>query len=190
MPESNKCLIPRKLILMVSLLLLAGCTPVISRQVMEEVRPDITFKEILNAPEGHKGQVVILSGIIIEAKNTEEGTLLEILQTPAGFRGEPKDIDKSEGRFLVHNDTHLDLNIYTRGRSVTVAGEIQGKRVLPLGKTEYAYPLLHAKEIYLWPIIRRHHPYSYYSYERYYWWRGSLLHRRVIPKRSPAPPRR
>ncbi len=131
-----------------------------------------------------------LSGIIIEAKNTKEGTLLKILQSPAGFRGEPKDTDKSEGRFLVQSDSYLDLNIYTKGRSVTVAGQIQGKKVLPLGETEYTYPLIRAKEIYLWPILRRHHPYSYYSFERYYWWRESLLHRCIIPKKSHATPKK
>lgn len=190
MAKSDKCFILHKSILLVVLLLLAGCTPVISRQVREQVRPDITFKEILNAPERYQGQMVILSGIIIDAKNTKEGTLFEILQSPAGFRGKPKDTDKSEGRFLVHNDSYLDLNIYTKGRSVTVAGQIEGKRVLPLGEAEYTYPLIRSKEIYLWPILRRHHPYSYYSFERYYWWRESLLHRCIIPKKSHATPKK
>src|SRR3990167_10659157 len=111
MAKSDKCLILHKSILPVVLLLLAGCTPVISRQLREQGRPDISFKEILNASERYQGQMVILSGIIIEAKNTEEGTLFEILQSPAGFRGEPKDTDKSEGKFLVQSDGYLDLNI-------------------------------------------------------------------------------
>ena len=79
----------------------------------------------------------------------KEGTLFEILQSPAGFRGEGKDTDKSEGRFLVHNDSYLDLNIYTKGRSVTVAGQIRGKKVLPLGETEYTYPLIPQRNISL-----------------------------------------
>ena len=111
MAKSDKCFILHKSMLLVVLLLLAGCTPVISRQLREQVRPDTTFKEILNAPERYQGQMVILSGIIIDAKSTKEGTWFEILQSPAGFRGEPKDTDKSEGRFLVHNDSYLDLNI-------------------------------------------------------------------------------
>ena len=46
MAKSDKCFILHKSILLVVLLLLAGCTTVISRQLREQVRPDITFKEI------------------------------------------------------------------------------------------------------------------------------------------------
>ncbi len=79
------------------LLLMTGCTPVISKQVREHVRPDITFTEVLNDPERYKGQMMLLSGVILESQNTPEGTLLKVLQHPAGFRGKPKDTDESEG---------------------------------------------------------------------------------------------
>ena len=46
MAKIDKCFILHKSILPVVLLLLAGCAPIISRQVREQVRPDITFKEI------------------------------------------------------------------------------------------------------------------------------------------------
>lgn len=174
-------------ILIVMLLFVASCAPVISQQVREQARPDITFKEVHNTPEHYKGQVVILSGFIVEAKNTKEGTLLEILQAPAGFRGKPRDADESEGRFLALSNHYLDTSIYTKERKVTVAGEVQGKRVQPLGKTEYVYPLLHVKEIHLWPVEEVHpypyphpYPYSYYGFDRYYWLRDHRHHR--IPK--------
>ena len=163
---------------------IAGCASVISKQVRKQVSSDVTFAEVLKDPEHYKDQMIVLSGIIIDVKNTNEETLLEVLQSPAGFRGEPKDIDKSEGRFLALGDRYLDTKTYTKGRSITVAGTVQEKRILPLGKTEYTYPLIRVNEIYLWPIIRRHHPYSYYSYNRYYWWRRSLLHQRRLPRKS------
>ncbi len=172
-----------KSILIVALLFIASCAPVISQQVREQARPDITFKELQNTPEHYKGQVIILSGFIIETKNTKEGTLLEILQAPAGFRGEPKDADRSEGRFLALSDHYLDTSIYKKDRKVTVAGEVQGKRVQPLEKTEYVYPLLHVKEIHLWPVeeVRPYpYPYSYYPFDRYYWRRDLWYYR--IPK--------
>jgi len=139
------------------LLLMAGCAPVISKQVREQVRPDVTFREVLNDPEQYKGQMIILSGIIIETENTKEGTLLQVLQRPAGFRGKPKDVDETGGRFLALDSRYLDVNVFTQGRAVTIAGEVQGKRVLPLDKTEYTYPLIHVKEIYLWPVGKRYY---------------------------------
>ncbi|TVM04305.1 MAG: hypothetical protein CV087_00640 [Candidatus Brocadia sp. WS118] len=141
---------------MILLLLMAGCAPVISKQIREQVRPDLTFTEVFNAPERYKGQTIILSGIVIKTENTKEGTLVQVLQRPAGFRGKPKDVDETGGRFLALDSRYLDVNVFTEGRSVTLAGEVQGKRTLPLDKTEYTYPLISVKEIYLWPATRNY----------------------------------
>lgn len=164
------------------LLLVTGCVPVISEQIRKQEKPGITFKEVLEVPDRYKGELIVLSGFIVGAKNTEGGTLLEVLQSPSDSRGKPKDIDKSEGRFLAFDDRHQDSNLYVKGQPITVAGEIQGKRILPLGEMEYTYPVIQIKELYLWPKVRRPHPYSYYSFERYYWWRGSLLRLHQVPR--------
>ncbi|GJQ24001.1 hypothetical protein BIY37_07785 [Candidatus Brocadia sapporoensis] len=150
------CFVSSQSMLTVVLLLIVGCAPVISKQVREQVRPDVTFEVVLNDPECYKGQMILLSGVIIETENTKEGTLLQILQCPPGFRGKPKDTDKSEGRFLALDNRYLDTNVFTHGRALTVAGVVQGKRILPLNKTEYAYPLIYVKELYLWPDTRRY----------------------------------
>lgn len=149
---------------------MTSCAPVISKQIREQVRPDLTFGEVLNDPERCKGQMIILSGIIIETENTKEGTLLQILQRPAGFRGKPKDVDETGGRFLALDSRYLDVTVFSKGRAVTIAGEVQGKRTLSLGEIEYTYPLIYVKEIYLWPI-EKSYPDRYYYYD-YWWWRG------------------
>lgn len=137
-------------------IVMAGCAPVISKQVRQQVRQDLTFHEVLNNPEQYKGHMIILSGIVLKTENTKEGTLLQVLQRPAGFRGKPKDVDETSGRFLALDSRYLDVNVFTEGRAVTIAGEIQGMRTLPLDKTEYTYPLISVKELYLWPATRRY----------------------------------
>lgn len=168
--------------LFVVLFLTAGCAPVISKQIRDRARPDVTFKDVLNDPERYKGQMIIFSGVIIEARNTTEGTLLQVLQRPAGFRGRPKEVDETEGRFLALDSRYLDMYVYEKGRDVTIAGEVWGKKILPLDKTEYTYPLIHVKEIYLWPVIEKGYyvpyPYPYYYYDNYWWWQSHLLHER------------
>lgn len=145
----------------VVLLFVTSCAPVISQQIRDQVRPDITFNAVINDPEGYKEQMIILSGIVLKTENTKEGTLLQVLQRPAGFRGKPKDVDETSGRFLALDSRYLDVNVFTEGRAVTIAGEIQGKRTLPLDKTEYTYPLISVKELYLWPDTGRYNdPYS------------------------------
>ncbi|OQZ03422.1 MAG: hypothetical protein B6D34_07975 [Candidatus Brocadia sp. UTAMX1] len=155
--------------LIIIFLFMVSCAPVISKQLREKVRPDITFSAVLNDPESYKGQMIVLSGIIIETENTKEGTVLRILQRPAGFRGKPKDVDATGGRFLALDNRYLDVNVYSKGRSVTIAGEILGKRIIPLGQIDYQYPLISVEEIYLWPTEKTY-PSRYYYYPQDYWW--------------------
>jgi outer membrane lipoprotein len=155
-------------LLMFLFLISAGCAPLISKELRRELSPDITFKQVIKDPDAHKGKTVLISGIILGSKNTKEGTLIEILQKPADIGGRPKDVDDSDGRFLALYDGYLDTAIYSRGRDVAVAGEITGKRILPLGEIDYIYPLISIKEIHLFKVRKeegfRYHPYPYW------WW--------------------
>ena len=83
-------------------------------------------------------------------------------------------MDESEGRFLALDSRYLDVNVFAKGRAVTVGGEVREKRVLPLDEIEYAYPLIYAKEIYLWPVVEKKYylPYYPYYYNDYWWWRS------------------
>lgn len=149
-----------------------GCAPVISKQLRREVSRDITFEEVIKDPETYKGKVVLLSGIILGSKNTKKGTLIEILQKPADIEGRPKDVDQSDGRFLALYKGYLDVAIYSRGREAIVAGEIKGKRALPLGEIEYTYPLILIKEIHLFKAKKeeRVYPYPYPHWWYPSWW--------------------
>ena len=153
-------------------LLATGCATVISEELKKSVSKELAFKEIITEPDAYKGKTVLISGIILGSKNTKEGTLIEVLQKPADMEGRPKDVDESDGRFLALYDGYLDTAIYTRGREVVVGGEIKGRRVLPLGEIEYAYPLILVKEIHLFKAKREErvypYPYSFWCYPP--WW--------------------
>ena len=150
-------------------LFVSGCAPIISKELRSRVEREITFPEVLKNPDAYKGKVVIWGGVIIGAKNAKEGTLIEILQKPSDSRGRPKDVDQSHGRFLALYDGYLDVAIYSHGREVTVAGEIKGERILPLGEIEYSYPLISVKEINLWRPERKERVYLC-PYWRYPWY--------------------
>jgi outer membrane lipoprotein len=154
----------------------AGCGPVISKEIRDEVSKGLTLSMVAKDPEAYKGKTVLWSGLIISALNLQEGTMIEVLQKPSDFQGKPKDVDDSEGRFLVLVPRYLDVAIYTQGREVTVAGKIRGKKTQSLGEMEYTYPLISARETYLWPEGREeryYHPYPYwwyYPYQPPWWW--------------------
>ena len=149
----------------------SGCAPIISKQLREQVSKELTLSEVLKDPETYKGKTVLWSGVIISSVNLKEGTIIEVLQKPADTRGKPKDVDESDGRFLALNPGYLDVAIYNSGRKVTVAGEVQGKRIQRLGEIDYTYPLISAKEIHLWPVEKEdrvYYPCPYWHYPRWY----------------------
>ena len=141
-----------------SALLASGCAHVISEELRRQVPPELTFGEVIRGPAKYRGNIVLWGGVIIKSTNTREGTLIEVLEKPLGFRGQPKDGDLSQGRFLASHPEFLDPSIYGMGRKITVIGEILGQKTLPLDEIEYTYPLISAKEIHLWERQRAYWP--------------------------------
>ena len=131
-------------------LLVTGCAHVISEELRRKVPPELTFKEVIREPAKYQGKILLWGGVIIKSTNTKEGTLIQVSQTAMGLRGQPKDIDVSQGRFLVLHPEYLDCSIYRKGRKITVIGEISGQKTLPLDEIEYTYPLISATEKHLW----------------------------------------
>jgi outer membrane lipoprotein len=139
-------------ILIVSFLAVAACGPIISKQVMSSVDPNISFQDLIKDPDRFKGKTVVLGGRIINTSVQEKETWIEILQQPLGSRQRPEDTDESHGRFLVRFDDYRDPAVYAPGRSLTVAGQVLGRSIRPIGQIQYSYPVLLAREAHLWRI--------------------------------------
>ena len=151
-------------LLLFLVLLLSGCAHVISKDLRDAADQDVPFREILKNPSAYKGKSVVWGGEIIETTNKQDGTtLIEVFQRSLNWREEPT--GSSEGRFLVRVESYLDSYVYSKGRKITVAGEILGEDVRPLGEMDYRYPLVLSKQLHLWEY---YYPYSYYYYPR--WW--------------------
>ncbi len=152
-------------------ILFQGCLP-ISRQLRSEVDKTLTFQQVFQNPEAYKGKIVIWGGEVVETINQKDGTtLIVVLQRPLDWTEEPT-FKRSEGRFIVLVSGYVDPYIFRRGRRITVAGEIQGRKVMRLGDLEYPYPLLQNKQIYLWGEYYYYpapYPYPYYPYYPYWW---------------------
>ena len=139
--------------------LLAGCASYpISKPLRLAARNDITFERAVKDPNAYKGALVIWGGHIISVVNTSTYTELTVLDTPLGSDEEPKPTDSSPGRFIARIEKFLDPAVFRYGRKVTVAGKIAGQETAPLGKTEYAYPVLDIEELHMWG---RDYPYRY-----------------------------
>ena len=149
----------------------SGCLP-ISKQLRAQADKTLTFQQVFQNPDACKGKIVIWGGEVVETINQKDGTtLIIVLQRPLDWTQEPE-FRRSEGRFIILVEGYVDAYVFRRGKRITVAGEIQGKKVMRLGELEYPYPLLLSKQIYLWGEYY-YYPYPYYWYYPYgypYWW--------------------
>jgi outer membrane lipoprotein len=135
---------------LIAILGVASCAPPFAKGTLEKVDRSISFRELQRDPDTFKGRWVMLAGVIIEARNTKEGTSIEVLQRPMDRRGRPYETDVTEGRFIITTDRFLDAAVYHRGRRIAVVAEVAGRKILPLGEIEYQYPVVVAKELHLW----------------------------------------
>jgi outer membrane lipoprotein len=139
----------KRLLLLLTIISLFGCAHVISKEIREKADIELAPSDLLKKPDAYRGKIVILGGVIVNSTNTEEGTYIEVVQKPLDYRGRPEDTDISHGRFIILYEGYLDTAIYSEGREVTVAGEILGKTIQPLGEMEYPYLLIKSSELHL-----------------------------------------
>lgn len=160
---------------MLVFLLLAGCAHVFSDRANSLVDPNLTFDLIKKDPKAYVGRDVKLGGIIVNTKNTKEGSQVEVVQFKLGSDDVPDQSYASGGRFLAVTPNFLDSMVYKTGRLVALIGQIQGEKTLPLDETEYPYPVISITEIHVWTIYEAYPyppPYYYDPFFYNYWWSG------------------
>jgi outer membrane lipoprotein len=125
------------LFLIGTILVLQGCSHVISKKMREQADRSLTFRELQAEPDRYAGNFMILGGLIIETINRQDATYITMLQTPLKRGEEPGDSDYSQGRFILKHTSRLDPEVYKKGNRLSVVGKILGKEILPIGELFY-----------------------------------------------------
>jgi len=133
------------------ILIISGCTTIISDQSRKLVDTDASFKAIKETPENYIGKTALLGGRIASIRNSAGGTQLEIVQFELASHDYPEESFISYGRFLATTGNYMDPLIYRPGMLITLVGELKGKKTLRLDDMDYVYPLISLREWYLWP---------------------------------------
>lgn len=134
-------------------LFLAACGPkVIPKEVEEKIDKELTFDEVKRDPGAFKGKRILVGGEIIETRNLQGRTEIEILQKPLGRDRGPLPVDSSDGRFLLIHPAFLDPSVFRSGRRITAVGVVDGSRLQKIGENEMTYPVFENEHIYLWPV--------------------------------------
>lgn len=139
-------------------LLITGCTHIISDQSLERADRSIGFSELRKNPDAYRGKFIILGGVVTGVKKVRGVVQLEMMEYPLDS-GEMPDISaRPGGQFLVILPPGIGYASFQPGMMVTMAGEVVGAEVKSLENVEDRYPVLVAKEIHI--VIRS--PGGYY----------------------------
>ncbi|MDP3089132.1 MAG: Slp family lipoprotein [Nitrospira sp.] len=137
-----------------SALMLPGCAShvVVPAALEAQLDKDVTFAQILAAPESLVGKRIVVGGEVLKAKRIAAGMLIEVLQLPLNADYEPTVVrTDSQGRFLALTQELLDPATIREGTAITLVGEVTGARMDRLDEVEYRYPTFGVKHLYAWP---------------------------------------
>lgn len=157
--------------LLLGVAVLAGCTPVFTKDALRRVDPSVSFAALRANPNAYLGRYLILGGVIAKVTNTSQGAEIEVVQFRLNSERRPVESLDSGGRFLATTKGFLDPQIYKAGRLISLVGQVTGEVSRPLGGIEYRYPVLKIFEFHIWVPERMRYsppPYPYY-YDPYYY---------------------
>ncbi len=133
-------------------LLVAGCAASpFPEALTRSVNRSLSLAQIRADPPAHRGEQVILGGEILATTPRPGETEMEVLSRRLDSGDVPERSDSSPGRFLARMPGFLDPAVYARGRRVTVLGTVAGVEERPVGELPYAYPVIAAERVKLWP---------------------------------------
>lgn len=101
------------------------------------------------AARGAIGATQLWGGVIVEVRNLEDSTWIEVVSYPL-HRQQPLTSGMTNGRFLLRAPGFLDPLDHRVGRPLTARGRISGFEDGRIGEVAYRFPVLSADEIHLW----------------------------------------
>jgi outer membrane lipoprotein len=130
-------------------LLLAGCAAQPPfRDVPASVSP--APMRVAGAPEAHRGVDVLWGGSVLEVRNHENHSEIEVLAYPLDRSQRPDRRGGDQGRFVALMPGYLEPTSYPPGLHITLLGRVTGARRGYIGEHAYTWPEVSVREIYRW----------------------------------------
>lgn len=159
----------RLIMLPILLIALNACSNAVPDRVRTAPAGNPPLPVVINSPESYLNTQVRWGGTIANVRNLPQETQVEIVARELAGDGEPKSLDRSEGRFIAIFNRFLDPAIYAIDRNLTVTGTITGSTEQKLGDMDYRYPLVKVESYYLWPKpLPRYDYYDPFLYDPWY----------------------
>ncbi len=140
-------ILPLFIIVAGALLVACASTPPFDvKNVNTTIRPNEAIAKL----DSVRGNKVLWGGVIINSKNLEQGTQLEILAYPLNDNTRPRLDREPLGRFIIEHGSYLETIDYAPGRELSVVGTVTGTKEAKIDAT-YVYPAVTTDQIHLWP---------------------------------------
>lgn len=150
MLRDTERVVPRwsgSVLVLVGLALLAGCATA-PLEVPDRAPDPVAPRAVTDAMLPLADQ--LWGGVIARVDNRSEATVIEVLGYPLRAQ-EPQTGRPNLGRFRLWVDGFADPVDYRAGRRITALGEVTGIEDGRIGERAYAFPVLEASSVYLWP---------------------------------------
>ena len=140
-------------LLVALLLLLSACASGPSFD-SRGVDRSLTPRNVAAGSQLATGKQVLWGGTILHTTNLKDSTQLEVLAYPLDANQRPQSKSAPLGRFILEQAGYLEPASYAEGRLITVVGTVTGTRAGQVDESDYEYPVITARQLYLWPGYR------------------------------------
>lgn len=118
---------------------------------MKNVNTAITPNDAVAKIDILRGSRVLWGGVIINSKNLEKGTQLEMLAYPLSNQHRPQLDREPLGRFIIEHGSYLETISYAPGRELSLIGTVTGTKEAKIDAASTIYPAVASEQIHLWP---------------------------------------
>lgn len=159
-------------------LAISACTGIPDQLQAPENTSVISYTQARAEPEGAVSTQARWGGVIASVKNTDAGTMIEVVNFELTDWGRPRPSDQSEGRFRAYLNEFVDPMVYKKGRLISFLGTVGEPQAGKIDDFDYLFPTLQVAGKKLWeerskqdvqidysPLWFRHdfyRPYPYY----------------------------
>ena len=106
---------------------------------------------VMQDPAAFLDRPVVWGGMLIDVKNFEKHSEIEILAYPLDDKQQPMLERADQGRFILLVPGYAEGEDFRPGRFVSVLGSITGGREAPLRNETYYWPEVAVERIKVWP---------------------------------------
>lgn len=107
--------------------------------------------EVAETPQRWMDRAVVWGGMIMQVRNYEHHSEIEILAYPLDDRQRPQLEQADQGRFIALLPGYVEAQDFPQGRFLSLIGRITGERRGVIRASVYVWPEVDVDALHLWP---------------------------------------